>query len=358
MKVVIFAGGSGTRLWPVSRQHLPKQAQPFADNKTLIQRTYSRLRTGFSVDDIIISTGRAQFQTLAPQLPRVPRRNYILEPVGRDTAAAIGLVAAYLYHRDPKTIMATAWSDAYIKETAEYVRLLKAAKRAVAADPQRTVLLGIKPRYADTGLGYIKMKKQFSRLGRDDVFLVDRFVEKPDQATAEKYVRDWRYLWNPGMFVFRVDALLEKFHQWQPSMYRALMTIVSGIGTRREAATINKVFPHLKKISIDYALMEHDHRMLVIPAGLTWSDVGNWREVYNILSTDPKANIIKGLHVAVDSQGNLLYSYSGKLIAAAGLENTIVIETPDAILVCPMDRAHDVKHIVTTLKKKKLHRYL
>lgn len=358
MKAIIMAGGSGTRLWPVSRQHSPKQAQPFGDNETLLQKTYQRLRRGWKPTDIFVSTSVDQFPLLNKQLPGLSKRQYILETARRDTASAIGLVAAALHKKNPQEVMFTANSDAYLKETPAYIRAIKNAGRVVARHPNQTVLLGIKPRFADTGLGYIKMKQQVDTIDGQDIFLVDRFVEKPDLKTARRYVASWQYLWNPAMFVFRVDAMLEKYRRWLPDSYKLLMRMQGAMGTARERSTIKRLFPKMQKISIDYGIMEKDRQMLVLPADLTWSDIGTWSAVHDMLADHPHHNVSRAHHVNVDSRGNLLFSYTGKLIATAGVNNMIVIETDDAILVCPKDRAQEVKKIVAELERQKLNRHL
>lgn len=358
MKAVIMAGGSGTRLWPVSRQHSPKQGQPFGDNETLLQKTYHRLRRGWRPSDIFVSTSVDQYPLLKKQLPVLAKHHYILETARRDTASAIGLVTATLHKRNPKEILFTANSDAYLKEAPAYVRAIKNAGALVQRYPDQTVLLGIKPRFADTGLGYIKMKRQIDTIGGQDVFLVDRFVEKPDRPTAERYVASWQYLWNPAMFVFRVDAMLEKYRRWLPASYRLLMLMQKAMGTSRERATIKRLFPKMRKISIDYGIMEKDKAMLVVPADFTWSDIGSWSAVHDMLAGHPMHNLSRGRQITIDSYGNLLFSYTGKLIATVGLQNMIVIETDDAILVCPKDRSQDVKKIVTELESQKLNRHL
>ncbi len=358
MKIVIMAGGSGTRLWPVSRQHSPKQGQPFGDSQSMLQKTFQRLRRGWSTKDIYISTSLEQYPALHQQLPSLPRSKYILETARRETAAAIGLVAVTLHHLQPKGIMATANSDAYIKQTDDYVAALKTAEQVVNKYPQQTALLGIKPRFADTGLGYIKMKRQVDTVRGRDVFLVDRFVEKPDQRTADRYVQSWQYLWNPAMFVFRVDAMLEKFRRHLNPSYKILMKIQASLGTRHERSTIKRLFPKMQKISIDYGIMEKDRSMLVIPADFTWSDIGSWGAVYDMLSNHPGENLLHGRHITHDASGNLIFSYSGKLIATAGVHDMIIIETKDAILVCPRHRAQDVKHLVTQLEQQGLTQYL
>lgn len=358
MKAVIMAGGSGTRLWPVSRKFTPKQGQPFGGDETLLQKTYGRLRRGWTNRDIIVSTSVEQYPMLRKQLPGLRRSNFILETERRDTAPAIGLVATYLHQRNPQEIMFTANSDAYLKEVEQYVRVIRAAATAVQRYPSQTVLIGIKPRFADTGFGYIKMKRQVDTIGKHELFLVDRFVEKPGARTAQRYISSWQYLWNPAMFVFRVDALLEKFRRWLNPTYKLLRQIEAAIGTSRERATVKRLYPKMQKISIDYGIMEKDPSMLVIPADLTWSDIGNWGAVYEMLAQHDQANVVRGLHVTHDSHGNIVYSHSGKLIATAGVKNMIIVETDDAILVCPRDRAHDVKKLVTELEKQQLHRYL
>lgn len=324
----------------------------------MLQKTYHRLRRGWRPNDIFVSTSFSQWPTLRRQLPQVRRAQYFLEPAKRETAAAIGLAAAYLHKRHPQEIMVTANSDAYIKETDEYIRVLKTAERTARRHPDQTILIGIKPRFAHTGLGYIKMKRQVDTVGRDKVFLVEKFVEKPDAKTAARYVASWQYLWNPAMFVWRVDSLLEKFRQHLPTSYRILQQIEAAIGTPREISTIKRLFPKMQKISIDYGILEKDKSMLVIPANLTWSDIGDWSAVFDMLSDHPRANVLHGRHLLHDSHGNMIASYSGKMIAAAGVENMIIIETSDAILVCPRDRAQDVKQLVRLMEAEVWHKYL
>lgn len=358
MKAVIMAGGSGTRLWPVSRKHAPKQGQSIGDDETLLQKTYRRLRTGWPNRDIIVSTSVEQYPRLRKQLPHFSRKHFILETDRRDTAPAIGLVATYLYKHNPHEVMFTVNSDTHIKEVGEFVRVIRSAGNAVERYPRQIILIGVKPRSADTGMGYIKMKQQVDSVGKYELFLVDRFIEKPHLATAQRFTRSWQYLWNPAMFVFRVDAMLEKFRRWLPSTYKLLTNISDAIGTRRENSTVKRLFPKMQKISIDFGIMEKDRSLLVIPADLTWSDIGTWAAVYEMLAERGHDNVVRGLHVTHDSSGNIIYSYSGKLIATAGVKNMIIIETDDAMLVCPKDRAQDVKKIVAEIERRKLSQYL
>lgn len=360
MKAIIMAGGGGTRLWPVSRTTTPKQGQPFGDNQTLLQKTFRRLRRGWSVDDIFVSTNVQHYPLLKTQLPLLPKAHFLLEPARRETAAAIGLVATILHKKNPREIMFTACSDHYVKEVDGFIDVIKAAGRVVQSHPDRTVLVGNAMQFADTGSGYIQVGKKAGHQGAHDYFTVRRFVEKPDQRTAEKFLASGHYLWNAGAFVFRVDAMLEKFRKYLPLSWKILMQIHDTVGTRKEVATIKKLFPKMQKISIDYGIMVHDRAMYALPAKLSWLDIGNWGTIYTMLADEPDHNIVRGLHVSHDSGGNLIYSFAAKekVIATAGLRDMIVIDTEDALLICPKEKAQDVKHLVAMLEQNGLRKYL
>ncbi|MFH0805162.1 MAG: sugar phosphate nucleotidyltransferase [Patescibacteria group bacterium] len=358
MKVVILAGGGGTRLWPVSRKTKPKQVQPFIGNRTLLQVTYLRSRRGFAAADIFISTNYQQYPLIRKQLPQLPPANYILEPMKRDTAPAIGLAAVAVARRFPREAMMIASSDHYIKNEKEYIRTARLAETLVSANPQYSVLLGIRPTYPETGYGYLKINKLFRQAGDDEVFYAERFVEKPDLGTAKLYVKRWDYLWNSGIFCWRVDHLLSLYRKFLPVHYASLRRLQPALGTRAERTVVTREFTKMKPISIDYGIMERTKKILVIPAAFDWADVGHWRTVRDILAHNPEENVTRGPNIAHDSQGNLLYSYTGKLIATAGLRDTIVIDTEDCLLVCPRDRAQDVKKIVEQLEQRRLKRYL
>ncbi len=358
MKIVILAGGGGTRLWPVSRKNKPKQIQPFIGNKTLLQKTYERLRKGFSVRDIFISTNYAQLPIINKQLAGLSRDHFILETAKKDTAAAIGLAAVALAKKNPQEIMMLISSDHYIKNEKEFIRISHLAERVVARNPQYSLLIGIRPSYPETGYGYIKINKVFQQLGDDEIFQVERFVEKPDLLTAKKYVKRWDYLWNSGIFCWRVDHLLNLFKKFLPNHYRILIRLQPFLGTPREKRAVAGEFKKIKPISIDYGIMEKTKKRIVIPADMDWADVGHWRTVMDILSKAGTDNVVRGRHLGHDSAGNLIYSYSGRLIATAGLRDTIIIDAEDCLLVCPKNRAQDVKKIVEQLEKKKMKKYL
>lgn len=352
MKILILAGGKGTRLWPVSRESSPKQSQPLFGEQTLLQNTYQRICKGFKENDIFISTSQQQLPHIKKQLPQVKQSQLIVEPVAKNTAAAIGLASALLSRSNPQEIIATVNSDHFIKDIKEYLRVIKLAGKIVKEYPDHLVLIGLNPTYPETGYGYIKLNKELSAVGKDKIFTVDSFKEKPDLKTAKRYLRHWAYLWNPAYFVFRASAMLDLFKDYLPGQYRILMKI------KNSPAVLKSEFLRIKPISIDYGIMEKTKKLLCLPASFAWADIGHWRNVQEILSTGPDSNVVKGRHVHLDSHGNLIYSFSNKLVATIGISNSIIVETNDAILICPKDRAQDVKNLVALLKKQGLTSYL
>jgi mannose-1-phosphate guanylyltransferase len=365
MIAIILAGGGGTRLWPVSRRGNPKQVEAIIGRDSLLQATYARLRRGFGVRDIYVATASAQRRRIAAQLPGLPSGNLIVEPCRRDTAAAIGHALLQVSRRHPKETFVIINSDAYIRDVEEYLRVIRLAGSMAEAKPDHTMLIGLRPTYPETGYGYIKTGRLIKRLpsgrGRkaDFVFVVDRFVEKPDLETAKEYLASGGYLWNPTLVVGRVDHFLALFAGHLPKHAAIFARMAKAFGRPNERRAVQALFRRLPSVSIDYGILEKAEKMLVLPADFGWADVGNWRTVKDILSRSPEENIIKGLHVGIDSSGNLIYSFSGKLVATAGVCNMIIIETGDAVLVCPRERAQDVKKIVAALEKeRRLKKYL
>lgn len=358
MKLVILAGGSGTRLWPVSRKNTPKQSKAIIADKTLLKSTYDRLRIGFKKSDICVATNIEQIALISEQLPDFLSKNYIIEPDKKDTAAAIGLAAIYLYKQNPKEVMISINSDHYIKNEKDYIRILKLAERVIRKNTKTGVLVGINPTYPETGYGYIKMGEQKEELDGSKIFEVDCFEEKPNLKTAQGYLEKWEYLWNIGCFAWRVDTLLDLYKKHLPKMYKILKNIEKYIGEDGAEKMIAKEFKKIEPISMDYGIIEKVNDLFVIPADFGWADVGNWRTVKDILSKTKKGNITKGKVVNIEGKDNLVYNYSNKLITMVGVEGMVVIETGDSLLICPKEKAQDVKKIVDKLKIKKLNKYL
>lgn len=361
MHAILLAGGHGTRLWPVSRRSAPKQLQPVLGRETLLRAAWKRLRGGLPASRILVVTNAAQAPLIRRDLPELPEANLLVEPERRDTAMAIGFGAAVAAARDPKTVVATINSDAYVRDQKEYWRILRLAER-VARKGRRLILIGVRPSYPETGYGYIRMGSQVARVPRgkgthDEVFEVEGFREKPDLETAKAYVSQWEYLWNPTLLVAPAAVLLSRFRAHLPKHARALDRIRRAWRTPRRDAAVAGAFAAVEPISVDYGLLEKEKGMRVVPADFGWADVGHWRAVHEVLASRPKANVARGRHLAVDSEGNLLYGFTGRLIAAVGLTDMIVVETEDVVLVCPKSRAQDVKKLVERLGKKALKRF-
>lgn len=357
MNVVILAGGGGTRLWPVSRAHHPKQFQPFFGKQTLLEKTYKRVKKGFRSSEIFISTNTSLKSIIARSLPKVPAENFIIEPIKRDTAPAIGLAAAWLAVKDPEAIFVTANVDHFIQKESGYHRALKCAAAVVKKHPDAVALLGVNPSYPETGYGYIKMGAPAFRLQGQEVFHVEKFVEKPDLETAKEYLKRWEYLWNPAMFVWRASTLLQLFKRYLPKHYAILMRIQKSIGTPQQARTIAREFPKMKPISIDYGIIEKIKKMYVLPVDLGWADIGHWRTVRDVQQAKPGMNVIRGKHIGT-AENSLIFGYSKRIIATAGVKDIVIVDTDDALLVCPADKAQEVKFIVEQLKLKKLKKLL
>ncbi len=358
MKLLILAGGSGTRLWPLSRAHQPKQVKPFLSSTTLLQQTWRRLRRQYGARDIFVATTRVNVLKVQAQLPELKPANLIIEPAARNTGPAMALAARILSKLYPNEAVATVNSDHYIADRDKYLKVLRRGEKLLAARPGSLILLGIKPTYPETGYGYIKLGQIIKTAG-PAAYRVAQFTEKPSLARARKYLASGLYWWNSGLFIFQPVALLELMSQVAPVLARAafkLKPVQTKAGSWRVS---EKSFKALPAISLDYAVVEKSTSSLVMPAVFGWADVGHWQTIYNILSRRGQANVARGNYAEVNSSGNLVYSLTGRLVATVGLKDTVVIDTPEALLVCPRARAQEVKLLVEELKKRReLHKYL
>jgi mannose-1-phosphate guanylyltransferase len=360
---VILAGGRGTRFWPRSRTCTPKQLLNIVGRDTMLEQTAARLAPLFPASRQWIVTNAVQSAAVRQQLPRVPRSHILAEPVGRNTAAAIGLAAAHLLHggmgKENDAIMAVLPADHYIATSSRYLKIVRAALHVAHANGT-LVVLGIPPSRPETGFGYIERApgKPLEAEGVP-VFSVRRFTEKPAPKLARKYVSSGRYFWNAGMFFWRVSTFLGNLEKFLPKTHDALMRLAGEIGTSRYARTLARIYPQLENISVDYAILEPSTRrsaapsVFVLPAEVGWSDIGSWTAVYELLARKNGENVSAGRHLAIDAHGNFLWSPK-KFIAAIGIRDLVVVETEDALLLCPRDRAQDVGKIVKWLESEKL----
>jgi len=330
----------------------------------MLEKTAERLARGFGAERIWVTTGAEYVNQIKKEIKGLKPGHVSVEPSRRETAPALGLALVRVLKEDPEAVIVYSNSDSHVKDEKEYVRILKVAESLVRSEPDRIVLVGIRPTYPETGYGYIRMGDLAARSargrgqGEDEIFTVREFVEKPDETTAKRYVESWEYLWNPTLIVARADALLGKYKKHLPALHKRLLTISAALGTSKERAVIEREFHAVAPISIDYGLLEKEKGMVVIPAAFGWTDVGSWRAVHEILADKPERVVSRGEHLSLDSSGNLVLGDSGRLVATIGVHDMVVIDTPDAVLVCPKSRSQDVKKLVDELMKKKLDRYV
>jgi len=364
---VILAGGRGTRFWPRSRTRSPKQLLNIVGQETMLEQTYERLAPIFPISNVWVVTNHEQADSVRRQLGQVPSQHTLIEPFGRNTAAAIGLAAVNLLRKESgDALMAVLPADHFIGKPARYRQIVRAALK-VAAQPGTLVVLGIPPARPETGYGYIERgprdKSGPSATAADHAYAVRRFTEKPSLKLARNYVASGRYLWNAGMFFWRVSTFLENLQRHLPKTHAALMRLAGTIGTSRYAAALQREYSRLENISVDYALLEpasrdpKHSRVLVIPAAIDWSDIGSWAAVYELLAKRAGANVSTGRVVALDATGNLIWSPS-KFVAAVGVSDLVVVETSDALLVCSRERAQDVGRVVKWLEQHRLQKLL
>lgn len=351
MKIIILAGGGGTRLWPWSRENEPKQILPILGRDTLLQQTYKRLRLVFLAGDILVVTAKSYAASVTKQLPELPKNNLLLEPVKRDSAGAIGLAAARFITRSPREVIITVHSDHYVSDAKKYARLLKRAGQLAKKNPEQTILMGIKPSYPETGYGYIQLDKKFVQQP-SAVYRVKRFIEKPSVVRAQKLIAQGNCFWNPGLFAWRVDYLWSLYKTYLPNNFLVLEKISQARPANLQAV-IDRQFVKLNPISIDYAILEKTKKMLVLPTDLGWADVGHWRSVQEMSARDKNGNVVNSESLLIESENNLMLSKNKKFVAALGVKDLVVVETNDAILIINKNRTQDVKKIVAHLRSKK-----
>jgi mannose-1-phosphate guanylyltransferase len=340
---LILAGGRGTRFWPRSRRSHAKQVLRFFGERSLIQQTVDRLRAVLPPERIWVMTNDHLRAEIVRQLPEVPKRQIMAEPAQRNTAPAIGLAARILHSIDPEAVMGVFPADHVIQRPRQYVRLLKPAFRA--ANAGKIVVIGIQPRWPETGYGYI----EFPQGGLIPAPVVS-FREKPDAATAECFLASGNFYWNAGMFFWRTSVLLDALDRFLPKT-AALLAGLPAFGSRQFAARLRETFPKCENISIDYAVLERASNVVGLPAGdIGWNDVGSWNAVYELEKRDAQGNACRADALIESSTGNYVHAEK-KLVALLGVKDLIIIDTPDALLVAERSLAQEVGEIVKRLEK-------
>jgi mannose-1-phosphate guanylyltransferase len=360
---VILAGGRGTRFWPRSRTRTPKQLLNIVGQDTMLEQTIARLLPLIPADRIWSVTNAEQAAAVRKQLPVAARKRVLTEPIGRNTAAAIALAALHVRHAAKgDALMAVVPADHFIAQPDKYRKIVSAALER-AREAGRMIVLGIPPTRPDTGFGYVERMGDALGSGDFPAFAVRRFTEKPALDLAKQYVASGDYQWNAGMFFWRVSTLLDNLKRFLPKTHEALESLAETIGKKTYERRLRAIYPKLENISVDYAILENATRqerapqVYVIPADVGWSDIGSWAAVYELLAKHSGDNVMAGHGLALDATGNFLYSPT-KFVAAIGIRNLIVVETPDALLIVPRDRAQDVAKIVKSLEERKLAKLL
>ena len=343
----IMAGGSGERFWPLSRKAKPKHLLKLVSSKTLLEETVLRLKPlAPRPSNLLILTNHEQIPGIRKALPRFPKSSLIPEPAKRDTAPAAALATALALRTHPDAILALLPADAVIGKAPTFRAQLAAAARAAAASPS-FVTLGIRPSFPATGFGYLHLGQKTLRSLRGGPFLrVRRFVEKPSLAKAKTFLKSRQYAWNAGIFVWKASTFLAEARRQQPALARFIERFPK---RGSYSSYLKREFPKLPKISVDYAMMEGAKSVLAIQAAFPWDDVGSWSALPAHLPTDKQGNTYRGQVLSLESRNTLALAHGGRPIALLGTENLVVVDTPDALLVCPKDRVQEVKKLMGLL---------
>ena len=353
---VIMAGGIGSRFWPKSRQNMPKQFLNLVGNESMIQATIKRLRKLVPNDDIFVVSTAGQANIITSQLENLKSKNFILEPFGKNTAPCIGLAAIQLKQIDSDGVMAVLPADHLVQNVGAFINAL-ALGRDIAYEHDALVTIGLEPQFPATGYGYIQHNDQIHQSGRWTVHRVKAFAEKPDIEVARRFLESGDFLWNSGIFIWKISTILWEFEDKMPDLYDGLVKIGASLGTKREQKTIETVYRQIRSESIDYGIMEKAEKVLVLKGDFGWNDLGSWDEVYKINKKDKDGNVTSGNCFSLDSS-NCLVDSSQRLTALVGVKDLIIVDTPDALLICSKEQAQEVKKIVDMLRRKKLDKYL
>jgi len=361
--VAIMAGGGGTRFWPWSREKRPKQVLSIVSPRSMIRETVDRIRPFALPEKIFIVTSCSQAEELRREVQQVPPENFLLEPVGRNTAPCLCLAALHIQKRHPDAVMVALPADHFIAERRGFLRTLRAGVD-FAAHQDFLVTLGVRPTEPETGYGYIKKGEILGQVGGVSVFRAKTFREKPPLPKARAYLRRGDYLWNSGMFIWKVRVFLQAVEKLLPLLHGEMMALPSWLGTPREPRALEEIYSRAPSVSVDYGIMEKADNVALLEADFSWNDVGSWAALAKILPKDKNGNAFtegkepgRGKILAIDSSGCLVRGEE-KLIAIIGLKDMIVVEAGNAFLVSPRQRSQEVRRILQELKEKGWREYL
>lgn len=357
LHAVVMAGGSGTRFWPQSRRTLPKQLLQLTGERTMVQETVSRTSPLIPLERIWVVTNRTQAEETRRQLPAVPAGNVLIEPCGRNTAPCIGLAAVQLLAADPEAVMLVMPSDHVIRPPEVFQQAVARAAAIIERDPQALVLFGVAPSYPATGFGYIERGAALDRAD-SGAYGVESFREKPDAATASQYVESGRFYWNCGIFVWRAARILDALREYEPEIHERLLHLRDAAGTGDWDEAVAREFPAMRSISIDYAVLERAAGVVVLEAPFEWDDVGSWEALPRLLGQDADGNTFDGTCAAVSTRGCIVRTAGEHLVATVGVEDLIIVHTPDATLVAHKDDPEAIRTLLARIEELGLTRYL
>lgn len=340
-----MAGGNGTRFWPLSRQNIPKQLLNLSGHDTLINDTIKRVESMISLQNTFIITNKLQLENLKNILiPGISQSNILVEPVARNTASCILYASMKIYEQFGDGVMCIFPSDQYITNNTKFRDTLEIAIK-IAEETDSLITIGIKPTFPSTGYGYIKIGNKLS-----NYYKVDRFIEKPNLEQAKEYLNLGKYYWNSGIFIWKISVIIDNFKRFLPRLYNQLYELSGKFKLDGEIEMIEKIYPNLDNISIDYGIMERTDDALVVLGDFGWNDMGSWDALGTVFPLDEHSNIVKAEHINIDTEKCIIYG-DNKLIATIGLENIVIVDTKDALMVCSKNRTQDVKKVIDKLRQ-------
>lgn len=352
MKIVVFAGGIGSRLWPLSRKNKPKQFGKIIADRSMLQIAVHKLFPEFSWSDVYISTGTAYIPTIMEQLPQLPRENIVEEPAGRDVGPAVGLVISQFVKTNPNEPIVLLWgSDHLVKKEKLFRKILRGAEKLIAEDPNKIIFIGQKPRYGNQNVGYIEFGKSVRTIDGLPIHKFTGFEYAPPLDKAEEFAKDEKHAWNLGYFVTTPAFLWKLFEQFSPKLFKQLSKIHKAYGTDKYKQVLNEIYPEIEKISFDHAILEKmdPHDGMVISADIGWSDIGAWEALKEALSDKVDANVTKGKILLEDCKDSILHNETQQLIVGIDLEGLVVVSMDDVVLICPKASVPKIKKFVQNL---------
>ena len=356
MYCVVMAGGSGTRFWPKSRHTRAKQFLSIFGRQSLIQSTLARFRKIVDDDKIYIVAKACQAKLLKEQVPWIPGKHLLFEPLGKNTAPCIGLAAVHISQKDPDAVIVVSPADHLVKKEDRFCKVIQAAEQ-LANEHDAIVTIGIPPTRPSTGYGYVQIDGEHRTLHQADTYRIKTFAEKPNIETAKRFVESGDFFWNSGIFIFKCSVILKAIEEYLPDLYEGLMEIREALAGDSPEPVIARIYHELKNISIDFGVMEKAKNVFMVSGNFVWNDLGSWDQVYKLSSQDKNGNSVTGHAILLETKNSYISSDEG-VIAVLGLEDIVVVREGDAVLVSKRSRSEEVRHVVERLRQERMNDYI